>query len=810
MSIKKYYPYFIAIAIFSTISLLYFYPVLQGKKIKQSDIVQFQGSSKEIQDYRKETGKEPYWTNTSFGGMPAYMVSAKYPHDYIHQLDRTLRFLPRPADYLFLYFLGFFVLLQVLKIDWKIAIIGALGFGLSTYLIVILSVGHNAKADAIAYFPLVLAGIISILKKRYLFGFTLTAIAMALEINAGHLQMTYYLMFMVGFLILFYGLEAVKNKKTIPFLKELTLIIFAVFIGIGVNATKIMATRQYQKVSTRHASELTKDQNGNPIKTTGLDKDYITEYSYGKLETFNLFIPRFMGGASNEKLSENSHTYKFIAKDYGKKQAKSFVENGVPTYWGSQPYVAAPAYIGAVFIFLFVLGLFLIKSKYKKWLVATAIFALLLSYGKNFSILTDFFINYIPFYNKFRAVTSIQVLLELGIPLLGIMALNKILNDKTATDKKIKSLLKATLITGGIALFFLLLGQFLFDFEGQSDRSLDKMITGFSDAVIADRKAMFLKDSFRSLLLILAVSGIIFATIKNKLKKEISLILIGFLIVFDLFGVDKRYVNKHNFVDPVVLKKPFKATKIDTEINKDKSHYRVLNLAGNPMNEARTSYFHNSIGGYHAAKPRRYQELFERQIAKMNDETLNMLNTKYIIFQDKQGNLTYQKNPDINGNAWFVNHLYFAENADKQMQILDTLHTKIAAVTSIKNKDKLLTEYPKDSTAIIKLTAKKINEFTYHSFSNKKQFAVFSEMYFKDWKAFIDGKETPIYQVDYVLRGMEIPKGKHTITFKFVPSVVQKGNTITLLFYFLLIAIPLIWWFLKYRKKQNHLNPKNS
>lgn len=803
MSLKKYYPYLIAIAIFSTVSLIYFYPVLQGKKIKQSDIVQFQGSSKEIQDYRKETGKEPYWTNTSFGGMPAYMVSAKYPHDYIHQLDRALRFLPRPADYLFLYFFGFFILLQVLKIDWKIAIIGALGFGLSTYLIVILSVGHNAKADAIAYFPLVLAGIISIFKKRYLFGFTLTAIAMALEINASHLQMTYYLMFMVGFLVLFYGLEALKDKKIIPFIKQISLLIFAVLIGIGVNATKIMATRQYQKVSTRNASELTKDANGNPIKTTGLDKDYITEYSYGKLETFNLFIPRFMGGASNEKLSKTSNTYKFIARDYGKNQAANFVENGVPTYWGEQPYVAAPAYIGAIFIFLFVLGIFLINSKYKKWLIATSVFALLLSYGKNFSILTDFFINYIPFYNKFRAVSSIQVLLELAIPLLGIIALNKVLNNKDNQSRKEKAVIKSLAITGGIALLFVLLGQFLFDFEGQSDRSLDKMITGFSDAVIADRKALFFKDSLRSLLLIIAVSGIILATIKKKLKKEIALILIGFLIVFDLFGVDKRYVNKNNFVDPVVLKKPFKATKIDTEINKDKSHYRVLNLAGNPMNEARTSYFHNSIGGYHAAKPRRYQELFERQIAKMNEEIINMLNTKYIIFKDKQGNLTYQKNPDSNGNAWFVNHLYFAKNTDQEMQILDTLHTKTGAVTAIKNKEKLQVKYPKDSTAIIKLTAKKINEFTYRSFSNKKQFAVFSEMYFKDWKAFIDGKETPIYQVDYVLRGLEIPKGKHTIVFKFVPSVVQKGNKITLFFYLLLLVTPLIWWYLDSKKNKN-------
>jgi len=781
---------------------VYFYPVLQGKEIRQSDIVQFKGSSKEINDYRKETGKEPYWTNTSFGGMPAYVVSAKYPYDYIHKLDQVLRFLPRPADYLFLYFLGFFALTQVLKIDWKIGIIGAIGFGLSTYLIVILSVGHNAKANAIAYFPLVLAGIISIFKGKRLFGFILTSIAMALEISASHLQMTYYLMFMVGFLILFFAFEAFKTKKTKPFIKNMGIILFAVLIGIGVNATKIMATKQYQKSSTRHASDLTKDANGNLITTTGLDNDYITEYSYGKLETFNLLVPRFMGGASNEKLTEKSNTYKFIAKDYGKKQAKQFVQSGVPTYWGSQPFVAAPAYIGAIFIFLFVLGVFLVDSKYKKWLVVTSVFALLLSYGKNFSILTDFFINYIPFYNKFRAVSSIQVLIELAIPLLGILALNELLSNKKTKQEKIESLKKATFITAGIVLFFTIIGRFIFDFEGQSDYSLDKMIVGFSDAVISDRKEMFLYDSLRSLILILAASAVLWALIQQKIKKEMGIILIGFLILFDLFGVDKRYVNDSNFVDPIVMKKPFSPTKIDLEIQKDKSHYRVLNLAGNPMNEARTSYFHNSLGGYHAAKPRRYQELFERQIAKMNDETINMLNTKYIIFQDKEGNLTYQKNPDVNGNAWFVNRVYFAENADDEMTILDTLKTKSAAVTSLKNKDKIAPKYPIDTTAIIKLTDKKINQFTYHSYSKKPQFAVFSEMFFKDWKASIDGQDVPIYQVDYVLRGMEIPQGKHTIVFKFVPNVVYQGNKITLFFYLLLILVPLVWYFKSKKEKK--------
>ncbi len=803
MHLKKYIPFLIAIFTFIIISITYFYPVLQGKVIKQSDIVQFKGSAKEIQDFREETNQEPYWTNTSFSGMPAYNVSAKYPHNYIHKLDKVLRFLPRPADYLFLYLFSFFILLRTLQIDWRIAIIGALSFGLSTYLIVILGVGHNAKAHAIAYFPLVLAGIISVFKNRYLFGFTLTAFAMALELNASHPQMTYYLLFMVIILGIVYLLDALKEKGLTGFLKKIGILTIAVIIGIGVNATQLLASKQYKKVSTRSKSELTKDINGNPITSTGLDKDYITEYSYGKLETFNLFIPRFMGGASNEKLSENSHTYTFIEKDYGKKQAKTFVKSGVPTYWGSQPFVAAPAYIGAIAIFLFVLGIFIVDNKYKKWLVATVIFSLLLSYGKNLPFLTNFFIDYVPLYNIFRAVSSIQVLAELAIPLLGIMALSKLFSNDLSKEQKIDYLKKSVYITAGIALFFTILGRFLFDFEGQSDRSLDQMITGFSDAVIADRKHMLFYDSFRSLLLIVVTAGIIWATIQNKIKRDIGIVLIGFLIILDMAVVDKRYVNKTNFVSKLEMKRPFSPTKVDAEILKDKSHFRVLNLAGNPMNEARTSYFHNSLGGYHAAKPRRYQELFERQIAKMNEESINMLNTKYIIFEDKNGNLTYQKNPDANGNAWFVNRIYFAENADDELKILDTLQTKKFAVTNKKNKSVVKPVYPIDSTAIIKLTDKKINQFTYKTFSSKPQFAIFSETYFKDWQATIDGKDASIYQVNYVLRGLEIPQGKHTIVFKFVPNVVYIGSKIVLFFYALLILIPLLWWFLNKKKSKN-------
>ena len=795
---KKFLPYIIALVIFIIISVGYFHPILSGKQISQNDIVQFKGSAKEIADYRAKNNKEPYWTNTSFGGMPAYNVSALYPNNFIGKVDHLLRFLPRPADYLFLYFFGFFILLSVLKVEWKLAILGSLAFGLSTYLIIIIGVGHNAKAHAIAYFPLVLAGIISVFNKRYFFGFILTALAMALEINAGHPQMTYYLLFMVLILGIVYLIDTLKQKTNNHFMKSIGLLVVAVVLGVGMNATSLLATKHYAKDSTRSKSELTITANGQKREiTSGLDKAYITEYSYGFLETFNLFIPRFMGGGSSENVGESSNTYNFIEKSAGISQAKSFSKN-VPTYWGKQPFVGAPAYIGAISIFLFVLGIFLVDTKYKKWLVATTIFAILMSYGKNFSLLSDFFIDYFPLYNKFRAVTSIQTIAELAIPLLGILGLSQFFNTKISSEKKLKSLKLSFYIIGGLALFFTLFGRYIFDFTGQSDRQLDKMLAGLSDAVIADRKAILFQDSLRSFSLVLFTAIILWAFLKKKINYTLSIIILSVLIFTDLALVDYRYVNSDNFVDAIQVEKPFRASKIDKLIKKDTGHYRVLNFTGNPMNEGRTSYFHNSIGGYHAAKPRRYQELFDFQLnKKLNDETLNMLNTKYIIFPNEKGEETFQKNPDANGNVWFVNKVNLVHSADAEIKALDHLKTKIEAVADTKFYKSNNSNFEKDSTAIIKLTKKETTKFTYHSFSNKTQFAVFSEMFFDDWVAYIDGIKAPISRVNYVLRGLEIPSGKHEILFDYQPKVIRKGNLITIISYISFLLIALVWFFLE-------------
>ena len=792
----------IALLVFVIASLAYFSPVLKGERLFQSDIAQFRGVSKEIVDYRKQYGEEPYWTNRAFGGMPAYVVSAYYPHNYIKKADQLLRFLPRPADYVFLYFLSFFILLYVLKVEWRLSILGALAFGFSTYLIIIFGAGHNAKAHAIAYMPMVLAGIIAVFKKNYLTGFIITALGMAFEVNANHPQMTYYLLFMVLILGIVYLIDSVKEKEIPHYIKSVGILLVAVVLAVGVNSTGLLATKEYATFSTRSKSELTINPDGSKKEqiTGGLDKDYITQYSYGIPETMNLLIPRFYGGGSRENLGTDSETYHFLKDKIGRQQAKGFSE-AIPTYWGNQPIVEAPAYVGAVLIFLFVLGLFIVEGKLKKWLLVAVVFSILMSWGKNFSVLTDFFINYVPMYNKFRAVSSIQVIAEVAIPLLAIFALHKLLAQKNNKEELIKGLKYTVLVVGGIVLLFALAGTSLFNFESFRDAGLEQQLPGLSDAIIADRKSIFFKDSLRSLILILASGGLIWAFIKEKINKNVIVFGFAALILFDLVGVDKRYVNADDFVSKKQEEKPFNISQTDEEILKDKSYYRVANFMVDPMNDGSTSYLYNSIGGYHAAKPRRYQELFDYQIAKNNFEILNMLNVKYIKFPDNQGNEQVQLNSDANGNAWFVEHLKEVNSADEEIMALDSIDTKKEAIINAEGVKDLKLQYQIDSLATINLISYKANELKYQSNSSSDQFAIFSDIYYKNgWNASIDGVDTPHFNVNYVLRGMPVPAGKHEIVFKFEPTIIEKGNTITLISYALLLFIPLGWYFYEKRK----------
>lgn len=771
--------------LFVVISLLFFYPVLQGKKIYQSDIVQYTGMAKLQNDFRSDTGEETYWTDAAFGGMPTYQLGAKYPHNYIKQLDLFLRFLPRPADYLFLYFIGIYILLLVLQVDWKLAFLGAVGFGFSTYLIIILGVGHNAKAHAIGYMPLVLAGVFYCFQKPKLLSFILTSIALALELNANHFQMTYYLGFLILIFWVVYLIEAFKNKSFKPFFVSSVGLLAALIFAIGLNATNLLATREYTEFSTRGKSEITINPDGTPKeKISGLDKNYITEYSYGLMETFDLFVPRLYGGSNSERLRADSKTYDFLRKKgVPAGQALSFAES-LPTYWGTQPIVAAPAYLGAVMLFLMVLGVMLVKGKTKIGLVAGIILSLLLSWGKNFSVLTDFFIANVPMYDKFRAVSSIQVLLELCVPILGILGLHQFIKGNQSLVEKKKALAYAFSILAGLALIFIFFKDALFDFVGGNDGYFaENYGQEFVEALRDDRASMLLSDTFRSFVFVGLAAGFLGLFLLNKIKSNILVIALSILSLIDLGGVAKRYVNKDSFVDSRVYDRPFSPTQADQHILADKNHFRVLDLTTNPFNSARASFFFNSVGGYHAAKPAKMQDLFDFYISKNKIEILNLLNTKYIIQEGEDGKAVAGINPDANGTAWFVDSIQFVSSQNEELLKLGDIDTKKMALIHQDFKNLIdQTFFTQDSTAQIDLKTYQPNHLVYVSQTQMPQVAVFSEMYYpKGWNAYLNGQKVSHFRADYVLRAMSIPAGKNIIEFKFEPQIIEKGSKIALL-----------------------------
>lgn len=785
LSFKKFLPHLLVLIGFVVISLAYFNPVLKGKQIKQSDIMHYIGMAQQQKDFKAQTGQETYWTNSAFGGMPTYQLGAKYPHNYIKKLDLTLRFLPRPADYLFIYLLGFYVFLIVLKVEYKLAALGALAFGFSTYLIIILGVGHNSKAHAIAYMPLVLSGIVLTFRKKYIFGFLLTTVALALEICANHFQMTYYLMLLVIVLGIAYLIDAYKKQVLPHFFKAVGILVLAVGLSVALNATNVMATQEYVKESTRGKSELTINPDGSPREvTSGLSRAYITEYSYGLLETFNLYIPRFLGGGSGEDVGKDSQSYKFYT-GIGASPIEALNEvKHTPTYWGNQTIVEAPAYVGAVVLFLFVFALFLVKGRLKWWLVGGSLLSLILSYGDSepFAFITNFFIDYVPLYNKFRAVSSIQVILELCIPVLAIFGLSRLFNQYEKDEDKLKALKFSALIAGGLALLFLVF-KGAFDFVGVNDgyyrQAYGQYGEAFVDALREDRKSFFTQDTLRTLILVALSAGTIFMFLKKKLSETLVVVVFAALILFDLVGVDRRYVNNDNFVSAIKVNKPYQANAADLEILKDKGHFRVLDLSSEGSRApARAAYFHNSLNGYHAAKLKRFDELYDFHIVKNNMNVLNMLNTKYIIAEE-EGQVFPYTNEDANGNAWFVSSLEKLNSANEEIQKLDSLNTSIKAITT----SEVLSskQFSVDSTATISLLEHKPNYLKYRSTNSKDGFAVFSEMYYgKGWQAYLDGNQVPHQRVNYVLRGLELPLGEHTIEFKFEPQVVKTGSTIAL------------------------------
>ncbi len=795
ISFRKALPYLSAIAIFVVITMMYFSPLLEGKKLKQSDITQWKGMSKEISDFRDKTGNEALWTNSMFGGMPAYQISVEYKGNVLRYADQLMQlFLPQPAGMVFLYMIGFFILLLVLKVDKWLAIAGAVAFAFSSYLFIIFEAGHNSKAHAIGYMAPVLAGIILTYRGRYLAGGVLAAIALSLELLTNHMQITYYLMLISGILVITEFVGSIREKKLPGFAKATGILLIGAIFAVATNITNLWATYEYGKETIRGKTELTTEKSN---RTSGLDKDYATGWSYGVMETFTVLIPNFNGGSSQGALTESSNVYKALKENNIDNNQAQNVIRALPLYWGTQPGVAGPVYAGAIIIFLFIFALFIVDNKYKWWLLSATILSVLLAWGKNFMPFTDFFLNYVPGYNKFRAVSMTLVMAELCIPLLAILGLQKAFSGETDKKKLIKYLYYSIGITGGISLFFAIAGSSLFNFVSPADEQYKSYFPDWLiSALRLDRAALLSSDSFRSLAFILLAGTAVWAMINQKIKKPVFYSALILLILVDMWTVNRRYLNSESFVRKSIDAVPFQPTAADQIIMKDNDpDFRVFNQAvGNPFADASTSYFHKSLGGYHGAKLRRYQELIDHHLSKGNMSVFNMLNTKYFIAPDeKSGQPQVQINMQALGNAWFVNNAHMVNNADEEINALTDFVPTETAVYDKRFEEQVKGHIiSKDSLATITLTEYKPNHLTYTYETGKEQLAVFSEIYYaKGWNAYIDGKVSPYFRANYVLRAMIVPAGKHTIEFRFEPKVYFTGEKIAFASSMLLVLLAI-------------------
>ena len=759
------------IIFFIITAVLFFSPVLKGKKILQNDIVQYSGMSKELKDYRSNYEKETYWVNNAFSGMPTYQLGAKYPHNYIKKLDLLIRFLPRPADYLFLYFIGFYFLMLSLKIEYRLAVLGALSFGFSTYLIIIIGAGHNAKAHAISYMPFVLGSIIYVVRKKYIIGFILTAIFLGLQLTANHFQMTYYLMFIVIVMAIWFVVKCIKENDRVHLIKTIVVLFTSLVFSLLMNSSNILTTMEYSKESTRgNSSSLTINSDGSPKEnfSKGLDREYITQWSYGVFESLNLFIPKIVGGGSSEKLDSNSSFYQILRKSgYSPLESNQIVKNS-PTYWGNQPFVEAPAYVGIAVFFLFVFSVFLYRGNHRSWLLASIILSLLLSFGKNFSFLTDLFISYFPIYDKFRAVSSIQVILELCIPIMAILGLSSLFSDKIMTKSKIRALNFTGMVFLLILIVLYLIKGFL-PFSGISDQYMDETIV---EALIEDRKEIYVSQLLKSFIFISIIYSLIFLFIKEKLKKNYFIVSLAIIISTDLILFSKNYVNDENFVDAVNVENPYNLDEVYKSIIDDKSDYRVLDLT---ENSTKPNYFFNSINGYHAAKLGRYNDVMDFYLNKNHLNTLSMLNTKYIIF-NQEGEKQIFKNEFSSGSAWFVKENINVFDDDQEIKSLDTLNYKEISVSQSFESKKYY-----NNTSSIVVAEKKSDYIRYDVSSDDTGLIIFSEIFYpKGWKAYINDQEVTMERFNYILRGLEVPKGKHRLEFVFDPTIVKLSSNISL------------------------------
>jgi len=765
---KKFSPHLIVILLFVGISFTYFSPVLQGKLLDMADITHHKGMSKEVTDFRESTGEEALWTNSMFSGMPAYQISTRSNGNLIQYVAKAISLgIPRPANLLFLYLLGFYLLLLSLKVDYRLSVVGAIAFSFSSYFFIIIMAGHMTKAHAIAYVPMVVAAVLYTYRGRMLLGGVLTALAVALELYANHLQITYYLVLMLILIGLVQFVKDFKANNLTDFSKRSGILILAALLASATAVTRLSTTMEYGTESTRGKSELT---NNLDNKTSGLDKDYATSWSYGVAETFTLLIPNFYGGASQGELTTDSETYQAIKRA---PNAKQLIKQ-LPLYWGTQPFTSGPTYAGSIVMFLFIFGLLFVKSEMRVWILLATIMSITLAWGKNFMPLTDLFLDYFPGYNKFRAVSMILVIAEFTLPLLGFVALNKFLTSDS--DNKKKPLQLAFYIVGGLTLIFALIPSLFFDFVGGQDANLAK--NGWPiDALQADRAGILSADAWRSFTFITLSFGTMWMFLKNKISSKYVILIVGVLVLTDMWTVNKRYLNDDNFARKSKVQVPYQATAADQQILRDKDpNFRVFNQSVSTFNDASTSYFHKSIGGYHGAKLKRYQELIENHIAQGNMAVLNMLNAKYFITPQGQA----QQNPGAMGNAWFVNKINIVANADAEITALDRFNPANSAIVDTRFSEQMIIGLDNTGTSIT-LAEYKPNYLKYNSTTAKDGIAIFSEIYYdKGWNAYVDGELKPHFRANYVLRGMKIPAGNHVVEFKFEPAVYHVSERIAL------------------------------
>lgn len=814
-ALKKYLPDVLVVIIFAVISFAYFFPAdLDGRILYRHDSSAGRGAGQETAEYHERTGKVSRWSNATFSGMPTYQTAPSYQS--VSVLNQAVKayhlWLPENVWYVFAYLLGFYILLRAFDFRQSLAALGSIVWAFSSYFFIIIAAGHIWKVMALAYLPPMIAGIVLAYRGKYLWGFIVTAIFAAFEVDANHVQMTYYYLFIILFMIIAYLVDAIRKKRMAQFVKATAVCAAGALIGILMNISNLYHTWQYAQESMRGKSELVKKDAANQT-SSGLDRDYITQWSYGVDETWTLLVPNAKGGAS-VPLAANTEAMKKADPNFMQ------IYQQLGQYWGDQPGTSGPVYVGAFVLMLFILGLFIVKGPIKWALLAATILSILLSWGHNFMPFTNFFLDYIPMYSKFRTVASILVIAEFTIPLLAMMALKKIVDEPELLTKKAKFVYISFGLTGGIALLFALMPTLFFsDFISSQELEAFKSIPAeylspLESNLRSIRESIFTADCWRSFWIIVIGTLLLFLYKFKKLKAEYMVGAIAILCLIDMWQVNKRYLNDEMFVEKSVREQAQPMTQTDRQILQDKSlDYRVLNLASNTFNENETSYYHKSIGGYHAAKLRRYQELIDAYISpemqkmmpaiakaggdmtKVNGDSLfpvlNMLNAKYFIVPLQANQTVAIENPYVYGNAWFVDKVTYVKNANEELDALGKLNLRHEAVADARFQSQLGESKNQDSTSIVKLTAYEPNQLTYDVRSATGGIVVFSEIFYPEWTATVDGKAVEIGRVDYVLRALNVDKGHHKVVLTFDPKSVKQTEIVAYLSYGVLLLVVL-------------------